>query len=529
MEAFSMLNTRAYYIPMPAMSSQSWRSSLFFNLGHLGQTEKNRDELEASIFKAKSSHYTHVKIPYERSNLNLFHDTIQLVEGQGLKVLIQVDLEKLEGSDLIHLPYSYEAEVFLPETEESWKLLPLLQQHFGRIHYSFFAMKAASIKSFCEHYLTYASHVSALHLYCPFPVKQTPWVYLKCRDIPVLKEKLVKTLGISIFPPLGGNLWDPRVSNHFELEPYYEPVFINRIPGSSVQVSVVIPTYNNRRYVKLCVEHLLKQNLSPLHYEIVIVDDGSTDGTQEELLKLFSEAPNHNLTLIYFPRVKPRQMGDGQFRAGIARNLGIKHTRGEILSFLDSDILVPPNYLETVTEQLKTVDLLQARRLNLSKDISAQETVDYQAIMPENLIPDDSYWEDFNRLPSWEKVEHPWKYVCTHSLSIRKETLRKVGGFKNCFIFYGFEDTDFGYRLHKHGYRFYLLDTKVYHLFHKTSRSEFYNSNSLRHRVLGQTARIFYRNHLSDEIYKILGGYLLMEEPIVPTKEQKEILRWVEN
>lgn len=522
-----MLNTRAYYIPMPVSAPQSWRESLFFNLGHLGQAEKNRDELEASIFKAKSSHYTHVKIPYERSNLKLFNDMIRLVEEQGLKVLIQVDLEKLEGSDLIYLPYDCEAEVFLPESEQPWKLVPLLQQHFRHIHYSLFALKSVSIPSFCNHFQIYVFPAPALHLYCPFPVKQTPWTYLKCRDIPALKEKLTQSLNVPIFPPLGGNLWDPRVSSHFELEPYYEPVFMNRVSESNVQVSVVIPTYNNRRYVKLCVEHLLKQDLSALQYEIVVVDDGSTDGTQEELLRLFTKHPNHNLTLIYFPRVKPRQMGDGQFRAGIARNLGIKHTSGEILSFLDSDILVPSDYLQTVMQQLQTVDLLQARRLNLSKEVSAQEVVDYQAIAPENFIPDDPYWEDFNRLSSWEKVEHPWKYVCTHSLSIRKETLKKVGGFKNCFIFYGFEDTDFGYRLHKQGYRFHLLDTKVYHLFHKTSRSEFYNSNSLRHHVLGQTARIFYRNHLADEIYQILGGYLIMEDAILPSREQKEILRGI--
>lgn len=520
-----MLTTRAYYVPQPQLTQQSWREALALNLGHLGQTSKNTEELEASIYKARSSQYTHVKIPYERTQLPQFNSMLKLVEQQGLKPLIQVDLEKLQMADLINLPYSYEAEVFLPEAKDAWSLLPLLQQHFSRIHYALFVMKANSITEFCQNFSIYAKHVQDLHLYCPFPMKKTPWSYLKCRDIPELKKKLQTYLSIRLHPPLGGNLWDPRVSHHFELEPYYEPIFVNRVPNSNIQVSVVIPTYNNRRYIRMCLEHLCRQNLAPTQFEIVVVDDGSTDGTQDELLRYFQEQTGMNLTLVYFPRVKPRQMGDGQFRAGIARNLGIKHTQGNILSFLDSDILVPPDYLETVMDQLQMVDLLQARRLNLNKTFSAQETVEYVQVQSTDLIPDDPYWEDFNRLKSWENVEHPWKYVCTHSLSIRKETLQQVGGFKNCFIFYGFEDTDFGYRLHQKGYRFQLLDTKVYHLFHKTNRSEFYNSNSIRHQILGQTARIFYRNHLADEIYQILGGYLLLEEGIVPSRELRAQLR----
>ncbi len=520
-----MKKIKAYYLPLPVHRPTSWRTAIYFNLGHMGFEAKTQEEINASMYKAKASSYTHVKIPYERSMLSVFNERLQQVQEHGLKPLIQIDLEKIREEDLIHLPLGSEAEVFLPETAEEWRRLPLIQQRFAHIHYSLLAMKSNSINNFFHCFLKFANLITDLHLYCPFPLKQTPWDYLKCSDIPKLKNRLVEQLGLQVHPPLGENLWDPRVASHFELEPFYEPIFINRVPGSNIQVSVVIPSYNNRRYVRLCIEHLLRQNLSPLHYEVIVVDDGSTDGTQQELLDLFSQRSEYNLTLIYFPRVKPRQMGDGQFRAGIARNLGIKHAQGDILSFLDSDILVPKDYLQTVIEQLKTVDVLQARRFNLGKDISAEEVVRYEEVQAEHFIPDEPYWEKFNQLASWTSVEHPWKYVCTHSLSIRKETLKKVGGFKNCFIFYGFEDTDFGYRLYKQGYRFHLLDTKVYHLFHKTNRSEFYNSNSLRHQVLGQTARIFYRNHLADEIYQILGGYLMFEESIRPTREQQKYLR----
>ncbi len=522
-----MLNMKAYYLPLPVRQPVSWRPALYFNLGHLAADVKSAEDFEASMYKAKASSYTHVKIPYERSAILQFHQRVQRVVSHELQPLIQVDLEMLREEDFIQLPREYAVEVFLPENEMGWTCLLRLQQHVTQIFYSFLVMKSTAMDRFCQNFLSFAPNIQAVHLYCPFPMKRTPWNYLKCRDIPKVKNKLIHYLGIQVHPPLGGNLWDPRVAPHFELEPFYEPIYIRHVPDSNIQVSVVIPTYNNRRYARLCVEHLLKQKLDSTLYEIIVVDDGSTDGTQQELLNLFSQNRDHNLTLIYFPRVKPRQMGDGQFRAGIARNLGIKHARGAIFSFLDSDILVPEDYLCTVIAELKEADLLQARRLNLSKEVSAQDTIYYKNITKSNLIADEPYWENFNQLPSWGRVENPWKYVCTHSLSVRAETLKKVGGFKNCFIFYGFEDTDFGYRLHKQGARFRLLDTHVYHLFHKTNRSEFYNSNSLRQQVLGQTARIFYRNHLSDEIYSVLGGYLLLEESIRPTQEQLKHLRHI--
>jgi GT2 family glycosyltransferase len=94
------------------------------------------------------------------------------------------------------------------------------------------------------------------------------------------------------------------------------------------------------------------------------------------------------------------------------------------------------------------------------------------------------------------------KYVCTYSLAISKSLFKKIGWFRKNYIFYGFEDTDLGYRLNKAGVPFYLSPLKVYHLYHDNERSEFFNKTYYRHLVLSKTAKIFFLNHLDPEIYE---------------------------
>lgn len=91
-------------------------------------------------------------------------------------------------------------------------------------------------------------------------------------------------------------------------------------------VSVIIPTYNRKESVKEAVQSVLDQNYPKI--EVVVIDDGSTDGTTEELVKVFGSAINY-----FF-----------QENAGVsrARNRGIVEAHGEFVCFLDSDdILVP--------------------------------------------------------------------------------------------------------------------------------------------------------------------------------------------
>lgn len=100
-----------------------------------------------------------------------------------------------------------------------------------------------------------------------------------------------------------------------------------------MQFSVIVPSYNVERYVDECVRSASRQEFDGEH-EVIVVDDGSTDGTPGAVRRLAAESPN---VRAFF------QANDGA--PGKARNRGIAEAKGEYLVFLDSDDVLPPGAL----------------------------------------------------------------------------------------------------------------------------------------------------------------------------------------
>jgi len=99
--------------------------------------------------------------------------------------------------------------------------------------------------------------------------------------------------------------------------------------------SVVIPTYNRRPILEKCLRALENQDpaASVDRYEVVVVDDGSTDGTAEWLRQ---EAAS-------FPHVRLIEQDHGGAAAG--RNRGVDEARGDVIVFIDSDLVVTAGFL----------------------------------------------------------------------------------------------------------------------------------------------------------------------------------------
>lgn len=104
------------------------------------------------------------------------------------------------------------------------------------------------------------------------------------------------------------------------------------------RVSAVLPVFNGRRFLRDAVESILAQSLPPC--ELIVVDDGSTDGSLATLEGL-PPAP--------FPIRMLRQDNAGQ---SAARNLAARHAEGEYLAFLDQDDRWYPQHLEMLVEPL---------------------------------------------------------------------------------------------------------------------------------------------------------------------------------
>ena len=107
-----------------------------------------------------------------------------------------------------------------------------------------------------------------------------------------------------------------------------------------MRFSIVVPVYNVADYLGTCMSSILAQKLED--DEIILVDDGSTDGKSGALCDDYAAAHPDLVRVIH-------QQNGG---LGAARNTGIEAARGEWLLFVDSDDRIAPNTLETLARQL---------------------------------------------------------------------------------------------------------------------------------------------------------------------------------
>ncbi|MER6537309.1 glycosyltransferase family A protein [Streptomyces sp900105755] len=112
-----------------------------------------------------------------------------------------------------------------------------------------------------------------------------------------------------------------------------------------IKVSVIVPVYNTGAYVDECAPSLLGQSLPADEYEVIYVDDGSTDDTPARLEKIAAAHSNVQV------RTRPNSGWPGA-----PRNLGIQHARGEYVQFVDHDDMLGPEALERLYEHAKRND-----------------------------------------------------------------------------------------------------------------------------------------------------------------------------
>lgn len=128
--------------------------------------------------------------------------------------------------------------------------------------------------------------------------------------------------------------------------------------------SVIVPVYNVEQYLEQCLESILAQNYDD--YEVICVNDGSTDSSREILTAWESRMPQM--------RVIDRENGG----LSAARNTGLEAATGEYVVFVDSDDWVEPNMLDTLAKSIGNEDMLcfacQRTDNNGSDHLSAETT-----------------------------------------------------------------------------------------------------------------------------------------------------------
>ena len=230
-------------------------------------------------------------------------------------------------------------------------------------------------------------------------------------------------------------------------EPLEDPI-LSTLPF----VSIIIPTYNRKSMLRETLQSLAQQTYPGDCFEVIVVDDGSTDGTQEIKEETFP------FTLRY---VQQNNQGDAA-----ARNFGANQSQADILVFLDDDILVEPDYLtclihtQTMYPNAIVVgswDLWQAESSRPSR--SLQTLLDSGAYYSRSASAEDSS----DRPDHTNQVaELSFRDVHSNNMSIRREAYFKVGMMQP-LEFAGSSmwcDLDFAYRAYRQGFKF-LQSTKA--------------------------------------------------------------------
>ena len=330
---------------------------------------------------------------------------------------------------------------------------------------------------------------SKTHVHFPCFHKLHSQLYTNREMYDFLKEKW--------FPPPLVDVFNLSIPEDLQLETEIPPELYCKTSPQALSLSVVIPSYNSKKEVMAVLKSLSRQRMAKENFEVILVDDGSSDGTGE-FLKAQSFLKEMNFKYIYFPRKKKHRFGDHRFRAALARNLGVKQAEGKGLAFLDSDVIVGEGYLQSVAQSLDKYPVIQHPRLHLKRGAPK----DYGQINParHTFVKGDGYWEKFyTDGAGWNDRRLPWKYISTNTLCLTADLFKKAGRFRKNYTCYGFEDTDLGWRLYQMGQKFYLNNFPTYHL-HR--RSEFFHFDFIKRILLSRSANIFFHNTHSLEGYR---------------------------
>jgi glycosyltransferase involved in cell wall biosynthesis len=204
-----------------------------------------------------------------------------------------------------------------------------------------------------------------------------------------------------------------------------------------IELSVVIPTYSRRAILERCLTRLFAQEGVADAWEIVVVDDGSTDGTAEWVESL--DAPCDVRVI--------RQANQG---AGAARNHGASEARGRTLLFVDDDILAEPGLIaEHIRAHRDESDVVGLGRLTLQIDGRPDPFARYWQM----------YWDEHYERLAEARDTVAYRDCFGGNLSIERERFLGVGGFATDLPRY--HDIELGLRLARDGARFVYLPAAI--------------------------------------------------------------------
>ncbi|PXV64690.1 GT2 family glycosyltransferase [Dysgonomonas alginatilytica] len=236
-----------------------------------------------------------------------------------------------------------------------------------------------------------------------------------------------------------------------------------------MKLSIIIVNYNVKYFLEQCLNSILASNIA-FSYEIIIVDNNSTDGSIEYLKSNFVQSN------IYFIENKTNP-GFSK-----ANNQAIKRAKGMYILLLNPDTIVGENVLSNVCQFMdsetrsgavgvKMIDgsgcfLPESKRGFPSPWASFCKIFGLAAIFPKSF-----FFGGYNLLYLDEDSMHQIPILAGAFMMIRKEALDKAGLLDEAFFMYG-EDIDLSYRIQEAGYKNYYLPERIIHYKGKSTNKD---------------------------------------------------------
>jgi GT2 family glycosyltransferase/glycosyltransferase involved in cell wall biosynthesis len=247
-----------------------------------------------------------------------------------------------------------------------------------------------------------------------------------------------------------------------------------------LRVSVVVPTHNRKDKLMACLDALAHQSVLAQEFEVVVVDDGSTDGTKDAL-----EGSRFPFALRYYSQDRSGP--------GAARNMGIERAAGEIVLFIGDDILADERLIE---------EHLLAHAANPDPGAAILGNIDWPATMTPNgvmeyVCGDAMLQFAYSYIPQARTLDHRFFY--TSNISLKRQFLVDAADagirFDPCFRRAAFEDSEFAFRLVPRGLRIRYVESA------RAAHDHWMDLEGFARREFGagEMAVIFYRKHPGED------------------------------
>src|ERR1700722_20325446 len=212
-------------------------------------------------------------------------------------------------------------------------------------------------------------------------------------------------------------------------------------------VSIVIPCYNAKDFIKGCLKSVLKTTYP--NFELILVDDFSKDGTDEYLLKTYKN--NRKISIVR----NKKNSGPS-----VTRNHGVLLARGELIAFVETDMEVDPGWLEPLVEAMQNDEKLGAVQSKIL-DINKRNLIQSMGVKfnPHTfwvISPDSG--KNKKSIPQTLEMG-----IGSVGSLVRRSVIKKIGCYDEKLV-HNIDDLDFGWRIWLAGYNIRTIPESItYH------------------------------------------------------------------